>query len=100
MNNLKIINNILENYSDDYLIIKDNSITFLKSNEYNIEYINSTNINISYHLKDNIQIKLFIMSKNNSIESNDTYTLEEKSSLLLFKLYHPKSNDLILKLST
>lgn len=87
MNKITINNNILKNYSDDYLIIKDNSITFLQSNEYNIEYINSTNINISYTLKDNVEIRLFIMSKDNYLDINNTYTLGEHSNLNLFKFY-------------
>ena len=40
MNNIIINNNILPNYQDNNIIIKDNSITFLKPNEYNITYIN------------------------------------------------------------
>ena len=83
MNKIIIKDNILENYSDEYLIINDNSITFLKSNEYNISYINSTNINIKIILKDNIDIKLFIISNDNNLTINDTYSLGEYSSLNL-----------------
>jgi len=87
MNNIIINNNILENYSDDYLIIKDNSITFLKNNEYNITYINSTNININYYVKDNVVVKLFIVSKDNNITIDNTYTLNSNSNVLLSKFY-------------
>lgn len=87
MNKITITNNNLENYSDDYLIIKDNSITFLKNNEYNIEYINSNNINLKLILKDNVLVKLFIISKDNTLTVNNTYSLGEQSNLLLSKFY-------------
>ena len=90
MNKIIIKDNILENYSDEYLIINDNSITFLKSNEYNISYINSTNINIKIILKDNIDIKLFIISNDNNLIITDTYSLGEYSSLTLSKFYNNK----------
>lgn len=93
MNKIVINNNILKDYSDNNIIIKDNNITFLKSNEYNIEYINSTNINLNINLKDNISIKLFIISKDNNLTINNTYTLEEYSNLLLFKFYANKNID-------
>ena len=87
MNNIKIINNKLENYSNDYIIVKNNNITFLKSNEYNIEYINSTNISINFILNSNVDINLFIMSKDNNININNTYNLDENSNLILNKFY-------------
>ena len=87
MNSIIINNNILENYSDDYIIIKDNSITFLKDNEYNITYTNSTNINLTINLNSNVKIKLFILSKENNITINNTYNLEENSDLVISKFY-------------
>ena len=90
MNNIIINNNIIKNYSDEYIIIKDNSLTFLKNNEYNITYINSTNINLNINIKDNVSIKLFIMSKDNNIKINNTYTLNEKSNLIVFIFYSNK----------
>ncbi len=87
MNNIVINNNILKNYSDEYIIINNNCLTFLKNNEYNITYINSTNINLSITLKENVSIKLFIMSNDNNIKVTNNYLLEEHSSLLLFKFY-------------
>lgn len=87
MTNIIIKNNILEDYNDDYLIIKDNSITFLKSNEYNISYINSTNINLSYYIKENTNINLFIISKDNNLTIDNTYNLETNSSITISKFY-------------
>ena len=91
MNNIKIINNNLENYSDNNIIIKDNNITFLKNNEYNIEYINSNNISLTYNLEENIDINLFILSKDNDLETNNIYNLEKNSHLTINKFYSNKN---------
>lgn len=87
MNNIIIENNNLKNYTNEYLIIKDNSITFLKNNEYNITYINSTNINITYNFKPNITIKIFIFSQDNKLQITETYNLEKNTNLELSKFY-------------
>ena len=78
MNSLKITNNIIEEYQDEYLIIKDNSLTFLKDNEYNIEYYNCTNINLIINLKPNISVKLYLQVLYNdcSITKNEHKSLE------------------------
>lgn len=93
MNNIIINNNILEDYSNEYLKIENNSITFLKSNEYNIKYINSTNINLKLIIKDNISINLFIISKDNEIIIDNTYSLGENSNLIISKFYCNKNTN-------
>lgn len=90
MNNILISNNKLNNYQDNNIIIKDNTIKFLNNGEYNLEIINSDNLNLNLELKENITIKLFILSINNSIISNITYTLKKHSNLILFKFYNNK----------
>ena len=88
MNKIIIDNNILTNYSDDCIEIKDNIIYFLKNGEYNIEYNNCNNLNIEYNIKDNVTIKLFIYSTNNNLIIKDKFILNEHSNLLLFKFYN------------
>lgn len=90
MNNILISNNKLNNYQDNNIIIKDNTIKFLNNGEYNLEIINSNNLNLNLELKENITIKLFILSINNNIISNITYNLKKHSNLILFKFYNNK----------
>lgn len=90
MNNILISNNKLNNYQDNNIIIKDNTIKFLNNGEYNLEIINSNNLNLNLELKENITVKLFILSINNNIISNITYTLKKHSNLILFKFYNNK----------
>ena len=73
MNNILISNNKLNNYQDNNIIIKDNTIKFLNNGEYNLEIINSNNLNLNLELKENITVKLFILSINNNIISNDYF---------------------------
>lgn len=90
MNNILISNNKLNNYQDNNIIIKDNTIKFLNNGEYNLEIINSNNLNLNLELKENITVKLFILSINNNIISNITYNLKKHSNLILFKFYNNK----------
>lgn len=90
MNNILISNNKLNNYQDNNIIIKDNTIKFLNNGEYNLEIINSNNLNLNLELKENITVKLFILSINNNIICNITYTLKKHSNLILFKFYNNK----------
>lgn len=91
MDKILITNNILNNYKDSNIEIKDNKITFLTNGDYTLEYINSTNINLNINIPDNITIKLFILSTDNNILINNNYTLGTNSNLIIFKFYNNKS---------
>lgn len=91
MNKILINNNILNNYKDNNIEIKDNKISFLSNGDYTLEYINSSNINLNIELKDNITIKLFIISSDNNIKINNNYTLNSNSNLIIYKFYYNKS---------
>lgn len=88
MNKIVIDNNILTNYQDKYVTIKDNIVYFTNDGEYCIEYLNCSNFNINYCLEDNITVKLFIHSVDNNFTVNDNYTLNTNSNLLLSKFYN------------
>ena len=91
MNKILINNNILNNYKDNNIEIKDNKISFLSNGDYTLEYINSSNINLNIELKDNITIKLFIFSSDNNIKINNNYNLNSNSNLIIYKFYYNKS---------
>lgn len=91
MNKILINNNILNNYKDNNIEIKDNKISFLSNGDYTLEYINSSNINLNIELKDNITIKLFIISSDNNIKINNNYNLNSNSNLIIYKFYYNKS---------
>lgn len=87
MNKILIDNNVINNYEDDYIIIKDNKITFIDDCEYEIEYFNCSNINLDIDIKKGVNIRLFIYSIDNNININNKILLNEESSLLLSKFY-------------
>lgn len=88
MNKIIIDKNILNNYSDKDITIKDNTIYFLKNGEYNIEYLNCDNLNIEYNIMDNITVKLSVYATDNYLTNNDKYILNTNSNLSVFKFYN------------
>lgn len=91
MNKILINNNILDDYKDNNIEIKNNTITFLNNGDYTLEYINCNNINLTINIPDNIVTKLFIISSDNNLKVNNHYTLGTNSNLLIFKFYYNKS---------
>lgn len=86
MNNILVINNNINNYSDDNIEIENNTIYFKKSDKYNIKYENTNTIDITYKLKDNINITIYEYQNNtSSLNSNIKYLLAENSILNINK---------------
>lgn len=86
MNNILVINNNINNYSDDNIEIENNTIYFKKSGKYNIKYENTNTIDITYKLKDNINITIYEYQNNtSSLNSNIKYLLAENSILNINK---------------
>lgn len=86
MNNILVINNNIDNYNDDNIEIKNNTIYFKKSAKYNIKYENTNTIDITYKLKDNINITIYEYQNNtSSLNSNIKYLLAENSILNISK---------------
>ena len=86
MNNILVINNNINNYSDDNIEIENNTIYFKKSGKYNIKYENTNTIDITYKLKDNINITIYEYQNNtSSLNSNIKYLLAENSILNISK---------------
>lgn len=75
MNKLLVVNDKIDNYNDENIIIKNNKIIFLKSNNYILEIINSKNINVEFNVEDNINIFLDIISLDNDFKSHFTYNI-------------------------
>ena len=59
MNNILVINNTIEEYENEFVVINNNNITFKKNCDYSIYYENCTNINININILDNVYVKLF-----------------------------------------
>ena len=51
MNNILVINDKIDDFENEYIIITDNVITFKKNCDYSIYYENSSNINIKMFIK-------------------------------------------------
>lgn len=92
MNNILVINNIIKDEENEYLIIKDNVITFKKSCDYNIYYDSVSEIDIKIILLDNVYVKLFEYMVDSNVKSNIIYELSDNSNLLLYKFY---ANDMV-----
>lgn len=87
MNNIKIDSNIIEEYNDNNIEIKNNNITFKVSGDYKVEYTNKTNNDINIVINDNVEIKLYIKSINNEIDNKVNYILNENSKLKISKYF-------------
>jgi len=85
MNKIRVVNNIIVPYDNDYVLISDNSITFINNGNYYIDYIDCDYINLNINIKDNVCISLFEYSNCNDIILNNNYNLDKKSSLILSK---------------
>ena len=92
MNNILVINNIVKEIENEYLVIKDNVITFKKNCDYNIYYDNVNEIDIKIVLLDNVYVKLFEYVVDVNLKSNITYELSDNANLLLYKFY---ANDMV-----
>ena len=91
MNNILVINNTIEEYENEFVVINNNNITFKKNCDYSIYYENCTNININMNILDNVYVKLFEYMSDLEINSNITYNIYDNGTLLLFKFYSNKS---------
>ncbi len=87
MNNILVINNKLEDYSDEYVEIKKNNIIFKKNCDYSIYYENSDNINLKIKLLDNVYVKLFEYMNEKEVNIKTSYNINDNATLLLFKFY-------------
>lgn len=95
MNKLLVVQNKIDNYSDDFIQIKDNKINFIKSNNYTLEITESENINLEFNIKDNVNIFLDIISIDNDIKSHITYNIES-SNLVVNSFYNNiNSNNIV-----
>ena len=90
MREIIIDNNILNNYEDDNLSIKDRKIIFKRNGDYTLEYRNSDLIYLDIDILDGVMIKLFIYSSDNELKVNNHYQLGKDSNLLLFQFYYNK----------
>lgn len=95
MNKIIIDNNKLVDYVDEYVIIKDNSITFIKDIGYIIEVVNTNLLDINIIIKNSVSIKLFIYNINNNIDLRVKYMLGSNSRLLIYKFYNNVSSKVI-----
>ena len=91
MNKILVVDNKIDNYSDGYIEIKNNKITFLESNSYYIEFNNSNNINIEFNVKDGVSLFLDILSLDNSFNNKITYNIYD-SNVLVNIFYCNKSS--------
>lgn len=86
MNNILMINNkLLNELENEYITLKNNTITFKKNCNYDLIY--QTNINITINIPDNVFVKLFIYSENISLNNNITYNISDNGRVLLYKFY-------------
>lgn len=90
MNNILVINDEIKDLENEYIIIKNNSITFKKNCDYSIYYDKCNNIDIEIKVLDNVYVKLFEYMCDLEIESNITYNISDNATLLLFKFYSNK----------
>lgn len=93
MNKIFIDNNKLVSYKDSKIEIKDNKIKFNSNGEYTLEYINSDSIKLDIEVLDNIDVKLFIISCDNSLVVKNHYIVGTKSNLSIYKFYYNKNVD-------
>jgi Fe-S cluster assembly scaffold protein SufB len=90
MNRILVEKDKLVNLKNTNIIINNNEITFLSSEDYIIEYIDCHKINLTINLNPNITIKLLEYSDNQDITVNNTYNLDTSSVLILSKFYNNK----------
>lgn len=90
MNNILVINNNIDNYENEYILVEDNVITFKKNCDYGIYYEECNNVDITINVLDNVYVKLFEYMSEMDVNSNITYNISDNGNLLLYKFY---SND-------
>lgn len=98
MNKLLVVQNKINDYSDDSIIIENNKITFLKSNNYVLEYIDSKSINLEFNISDNIEITIDIISLDNDFKSHLVYNIEA-SNLLVNSFYNNKEDNEVIDIN-
>lgn len=91
MREIIIDNNLIRDYEDESLLIKDNNIIFKKNGDYTLEYKNSDSITLNIEVLDNVMVKLFIWSCDNNLTVNNHYQLGKNSNILLFQFYYNRS---------
>lgn len=87
MNKILIDKNIITS-TDEFIVINNNRIKFLKSGDYEIEYVNCSNINYVYDIV-NSSINLFEFAIDQELEVNNTYNIEN-GCLIVSKFYNNK----------
>lgn len=87
MNKIKVVNNLIIPFDNDDVIIRDNTITFINNGNYSIDYFDCDNINLTININDNVCINLSEYSNCRDIIINNSYNLNEDSTLILSKFY-------------
>ena len=59
MNNILVINNNINNYKENNIEIKNNTIYFKNSGNYKIIYDDTNTNNITYKLKEDIEVSIY-----------------------------------------
>ena len=90
MNNILVINNNIDNYENEYILVEDSVITFKKNCDYSIYYEECNFVDITINVLDNVYVKLFEYMSEMDVNSNITYIISDNGNLLLYKFY---SND-------
>lgn len=91
MMNIIIDNNLLLDYEDDNLLIKDRKIIFKRNGDYTLEYKNSDSVSLDIDVLDGVMVKLFIWSCDNNLTVNNHYSLGKHSNMILFQFYYNKN---------
>jgi len=101
MNNILLINNLINNFENEYIIMNDNIITFKKNCDYSIYYDNCDNINIQINVLSNVYVKLFEYMDGLEVKSNIVYNIDDNGTLLLYKFYSNKNveEDIVVNLN-
>lgn len=91
MNYIMVNKNKLTEYIDDDISIQKGSITFKRNGDYTLEYVDSDSVCLDLYILDGVTVKLFIWSKDNSLEVHNHYQLGSGSNFILFQFYYNKS---------
>lgn len=91
MNYIIVDRNKLTEYVDENILIRDETITFKQNGDYTLEYVDSDSVCLDICVLDGVTVKLFIWSKDNSLEVHNHYQLGNGSNFILFQFYYNKS---------
>lgn len=91
MNKIKVVNNKIIPFTNSSVNIDNDCIIFKENGNYYIEYIDCDKIKLCINIDDNVCIHLFEYSNNCDIFFENTYNLNNNSSLIISKFYSNNS---------